>query len=483
MTVLIYCILALGAIEIISNLFHFSKGSKTAIGLSAKRQHQELSSQLNEYHFYLKAIIMFAFGLLMLLGSISALVFELQFPLLMVVAMFATYGLVQAIYYIKPYKVWLSLIVYLLPLIAFLLLTNDAHADTVEAIDTSHALNFVIPISLSIEPIKHLIVVDYDNDSEYISIEPQIFDDPIYGNGIRVLLYRKDKLVDVYYQKSLKFDSTKFCIGEGLGEVGQVEMSPAKFEISSKGVDLDIAFTDNKKRLISMKIIESTTSDSRFSFLAPVGKDIKSPNKLFLAYMHDFDFVRKNGTQIHTRIGDRLLKPASFPLTRDWHKVYFARYASRLTIGQINESPFIPLTKTLKVGVNTFGDTTIIINKKFGVEEYLVGDKTRNVSLVFEDAFPNLLAMQSGSQIIGKWKYKADDVVLTGGQYKVERKDSIFRVILDVTDKWKPKELPFSFKIFTLIECSFRTWTTTYFWEATLNIATNEVVSNWRRKE
>lgn len=480
MDILIYLVIALGLFEIISNLFHFTKGTKSSIGNSAKRQHQELSLDLDSKHFYLKAIIMFVFGILLLATGSISLIYHFNTPLLISLSMFALYGFAQAVYYLKPYKVWLSLVVYLLPLIALLLLTSELRSETIE--QTGSFQPFVFPFSLSIEPIKYLIVIDYTDDTEYESIEPQLFDDPKFGKGLRVLLYRKDKLVDVYWQPGVNFDSSSFKIGDGLGHTKQTIMSPAKFEITNRGVDLDIAFMDANNRKIEIKIKENTTSNSRFSFLAPVGKDIMKPNKLFLAYMKEFDFVRKTGTFIQAKIGDRVLKPESFPITRDWKKVYFARYASRLVIGQINSTLNSPLIADLKKGDNFFDNYNVHLNQENTVSNISIMYDSSKVELEFESGFPNLRSLKNNTDTKGKWNYLVSGLKIIGGNYSLKRSNNIVDIEFDVSDKWKPKDLPFSFKIFTLLNSSFKTWPTTYKWEAKLELETYTMKSEWKRK-
>lgn len=120
MTKLISIVVLLGAFEIVSNLLHLLRGSKEKIGLSAKRQHQELPLDLGYEHFYIKAWIMFIFGLLFTASGLLAYTtanHEFLFPALV---LFAGYGLAQAFYYRRTYKVWTSAIVYLLPLLFLL---------------------------------------------------------------------------------------------------------------------------------------------------------------------------------------------------------------------------------------------------------------------------------------------------------------------------------------------------------------------------
>lgn len=121
MTILIHAIILLGAFEIISNLFHISKFDKESIGESAKRQHQELPLDLPNFHFFVKALIMLLMGIIMAACGTIALSGSTT-PLFYALLAFAVYGLGQAVYYRRSYRVWMSLLVHALPLVCLLLL-------------------------------------------------------------------------------------------------------------------------------------------------------------------------------------------------------------------------------------------------------------------------------------------------------------------------------------------------------------------------
>jgi hypothetical protein len=46
------------------------------------------------------------------------------------------------------------------------------------------------PIRIGLDPMNYLLVADFEGDPEFIAIEPQRFDDPANGKGLRVLRYR-----------------------------------------------------------------------------------------------------------------------------------------------------------------------------------------------------------------------------------------------------------------------------------------------------
>ena len=74
----------------------------------------------------------------------------------------------------------------------------------------------IIPFNLTIEPLRKLLVINVLGDNEVVMIEPQIYRNSENRDLLRVLMYRKDKKVDVYFQKGLVFDPDKFSIGEGV---------------------------------------------------------------------------------------------------------------------------------------------------------------------------------------------------------------------------------------------------------------------------
>jgi hypothetical protein len=125
MKILIIFLLIYGLFEIISNLIHLSKGSRTAIGESARRQHQELPLAINAEHFYYKALVMFILGLLFTASSIIYFHVNertgLTFTLVNVI-LHSFYGILQAIMYFRSGKTWGAAMVYSIPLLVFLIL-------------------------------------------------------------------------------------------------------------------------------------------------------------------------------------------------------------------------------------------------------------------------------------------------------------------------------------------------------------------------
>jgi hypothetical protein len=342
---------------------------------------------------------------------------------------------------------------------------------------------FAIPFKIGIEPMKRLLIASFDNDSEYEAIEPQLFDDDINGKGLRVLIYRKDKMVDVYYEKDVKINQETFSVGDGIGILKETMLEPNQFEIDQSGINLHIAFTDKNQNIIEMKIKESITSKKRMNFLAPVGNDIKHPRQLFLAFMKEFDFVIRNNTTFYARVGQRQLKPSHFPLSRNGEKVFFARYSNNPIVGTLNPPMQTPLVFDCEnTGAVEFEGMLFHLHEgKVSQITRIHNDKT--VSIGFLDGLPNLFELEENTAYSDNWVYIINDQIITGGKYIFFRKGNKVDIQLKVTRKWIPKNIPFSFQMFTLVVKSFRKWPTTYFWKGQVDISdkTRTLAGEWLR--
>jgi hypothetical protein len=115
-------LLGYGIFGIVSNLFHFSKGSKIKIGESAKKQHREIPLDLSPETFYYKAILMFITGILFTLSSLTYFLYDTKTGIIFTLInsiIHSVYGFIQLIMYFRFYRVWGAFVVYSIPLILY----------------------------------------------------------------------------------------------------------------------------------------------------------------------------------------------------------------------------------------------------------------------------------------------------------------------------------------------------------------------------
>ncbi len=215
--------------------------------------------------------------------------------------------------------------------------------------------------------------------------------------------------------------------------------------------------------------------------MAPVGNDVERPTKLFLVLLQEFNFVKREGTDIKITIGDRKLSPARFPINREGKKVYFARYASKLAIGEINSAPHDLLVFEQTEGAFNQGIHNVVIDQSKKISEYWIEYSNEKIKLSFVEGFPNPMTLANNKKVKVHWHYDVSGTIITGGTYSLFRSNDLVKTEINVTKKWKPQNLPFNLRAFVFFVRSFRTWPTTYKWEGHINLKNLSLQGQWQR--
>jgi hypothetical protein len=341
----------------------------------------------------------------------------------------------------------------------------------------------IVPIRVGLDPMERLLVASIKGDPEFEAIEPQVFDDAVNGKGMRVLRYRKDRKVDVYWQPGVRVNRGAFTVGAGIDDFAETMIEPAHFQIGDRGVDLHVAFTDAQGRQVELRVHENAPGKRGFPLLAPVGANIDKPTHLFLVYMPDIDLVRRTGSEVEVRIDDRILRPASFPVPLCGHRVWFIRYVGKPVIGTLNAPTNQPVVVELPVpGSIEAGGMTIVADGDGSVTRLGTGPEAARIEVDFAPAFPNLLDLPCRGSAKGRWSIRIAGANITGGSYMASREQDRVAVALHVTECWRPSGLPLSMKIFTRMVPKFRTWPTTYQWRGEVELGPAPTMTGqWER--
>ena len=192
----------------------------------------------------------------------------------------------------------------------------------------------IIPFIVNYSPIKKLAIIPFEKkpDKIYKSFELQYIDGEPYGNGYRIVAYRKDSYVDVYDDISLQFqENEKFNVAEkGLNRHVQVAIKKAYLEKQNNCECISFGFKDLENRKIDFYIKEFSSKKSiSMNLLAPIGYGSKNPNFLPLFFMYNFDFIRKKYTQIKCKIEDKKIKIDKFSMPMNMQFRYYARYSNQ----------------------------------------------------------------------------------------------------------------------------------------------------------
>jgi len=331
-------------------------------------------------------------------------------------------------------------------------------------------MKYVLPFHFEFEPMIRLAVISFIGNEEFEGYEPQLFDDPVNGKGIRLLRYRKNGKVDVYYEAGIIPDKN-FSIGTGIADSKMTHFDKNLFEITESGLQVQLIFTDAQGRKNELKVEEKSAGKHPVPLLAPVGGGIEKPKKLFFVYMNDFDFAYRKTTQIHCSLDGRILEPATLPLLISGHRAYLARYCSRLNIAALNPDGANPLCFDAVPGKTTMqNETQIHCNTEGIVDQIQIGKDTNSAVLNFPGGFPNLLDLPENQCIRGYFDIFISSDKITGGQYRLEKIADQVHVELNQLEEWQPVGYPIGYRLLFIFVKMFRNWPANYSWEGTVEL-------------
>lgn len=344
------------------------------------------------------------------------------------------------------------------------------------------SIRLVCPFRLGVDHMRRLVVVGLKGDPEFTAIEPQVFDDPQNGRGMRILRYRRDGRVDVYHQAGVRLNREDYTFGEGIADLCETPISPAHFEIGSQGLHLDIGFQDAEGRDNALRIVEGGSSRS-FAMLAPVGADIRAPRMLFLVLMRSIALLRRRGTEFSGRIGDRTLSPAGLPVPLYGARVWFTRYCDEVAIATLNPPATTPLVETLPRQAGPGAQDTIALSTEGDLLRLTAGEPGGRAEMAFTPPFPNLETIPDGQRFEGRWTLSICATEVTGGTYSALRDGALVDVTLRPTVPWRPGRLPLAMRGLVQFVPRFRTWPTTYAWSGCVALGSEPTMkAAWTRQ-
>lgn len=335
------------------------------------------------------------------------------------------------------------------------------------------------PFSIIFDSINRLLMVNFEEDPIYYRIELQIFlkldkEYPL------VIMYRKDNMVDIYYTNEIVIKNRKEMLTDLLTDTSfnQLEDIEFKFQFDDMGLDAYIFFKDKLEKEIELKIKENTPGRELASILAAIAAVNKKPEYFPIVFLNKFGMVIKKNTEIFVRIHGFLRDTTEMPVRMNGMHIYLSRYSLEPIICNWNnaysgnitpmviDSPFYHI-KEMNLSIEILNNAGFYeIKKILGMDEI-----NHLISFEFSPAIPNLIALQSGKKIKGKFSCSLDDrQCIFTGEYHIKRIDEIITFNIHPTKGWQP----FPGKL----------WLASYYWTAKIEILNEfdaKIQSYWYR--
>jgi hypothetical protein len=337
------------------------------------------------------------------------------------------------------------------------------------------------PFHLDVDPMDRLILVNFEGDPDrvYLGFEPQVFDDDVHGRGLIVIGWRIDGRVDVFHEPSLSLAEETYRItGEGLNAMAARDFGEGRVALGHRGADVDLAFDDLEGRAVRLRIHESDPRPRRpFDLLAPMGAAATEPPALPLVFLHDFDFVRRAGTEVRIEIDGRTHAPDALPVPMNGARVHFMRYSPDPFIVTWNPGGTRQIEPLARVDVEAHQDgVRYLLQRNRGHFEIREMSRAhagprgfREVRVAFFPAFPNVAALRPGAEVAGDFCISgAPGVGIVTGSWRVAHQDAQIRVEVHPSGGWTPNESGRIVRLMYRLVPVFRDWPSTYRWTGVL---------------
>jgi hypothetical protein len=344
----------------------------------------------------------------------------------------------------------------------------------------------IVPFGLLHDPMERLLIVNFKGDPDYDGIELQVFDDEVKGSGLAVLMYRTDRKLDWYMTPGLTLDRQAAAVGAGLGE-WVVQDFAHRLEIGRHGVDAEVHFTLHDGREVELVLTEHRRNPGRhIDLLAPLGVGIERPTFLPYFVMFDIDLVRRGGTDVALRIDGaaRELEQIPVPIPYSGRFSYLARYSDDPFIARINPATDGPARMVDPSSIGTDGERLTFVERAGHAElaRLSVLAAGHEAWLQLDPAMPDLAALANGATSDARFAIGTDDLEMIAGRLSVERDNDEVRLVMQPTEPWRPAGGALVWLTLRMFPSFFRTWTTTYRWQATVSLADDvSIRSTWSR--
>lgn len=347
-------------------------------------------------------------------------------------------------------------------------------------------MEVLIPFGIEYAPIKSLSLINFEKkpDEIYRGLEMQYLEDDHVGKGYRIIAYRTDNYIDVYDEKTLKYDEKEtFDVAEkGLNQHVQVEMSNVRFESTDGKVHMSFCFEDIYGRNIDVLIKEQTDKKSiPMNILAPIGVGSVNPSSLPVFFLYDFDFVRKNKTIVNVFIDKKKMKldnfPFPVPMNMQWR--YYSRYTP--------DSQIVEVFKSAKKKIEPIelDENGMYLN---GIIEYkfqfidgkaaLFQINIKNQRHPFSVEFQPALSLEKNMK--GSFTIEAEKCMgHIKGSYDIKRKEGKIKIHIIPDGGWTSVPTSTIVKMITGPKSMFSCWSKKYKYEQTIDLHDYYTESKW----
>jgi hypothetical protein len=338
----------------------------------------------------------------------------------------------------------------------------------------------LVPVSWRLTPPIRLMLLTLADDPVYADIEVQWVQDASGTQGpVLLAVHRRTGTADVCVQQGLAVERADYDIGAGLASFGAAVFEPARFEITAQGVQIDLGVTLPDGRSLRVLVGEARRAARPLvRMLAPAGHSMTDPQFFPFFWMDDIWFMRWRGARVHVTVDGRPRRVTR--LGAPWR---LARYAVHPLTGLLCPWQQGPLPGVPDVpGEHRLDGCLVRVCDGPVITAVAARRDDRALSVTFDPPLVDLAALPQGPSRSRVTLWASDRPQLSG-LLTSTRDGAQVRLSLEIDRPWDPGPQPAAAAAVFRALRVFRTWPTTYRWEAAVALSGDEptIRSRWLR--
>jgi hypothetical protein len=324
----------------------------------------------------------------------------------------------------------------------------------------------ISPFSLRLTSPRRLLLLSLADDPVYKDLEVQwVHDDERDVSGMVLLAIRlADSRTDVLVDNRLDLPREDYEVAGGISAFEQVRMEPARFQVDSGGVDLELGTTLADGRTLRMRIRERLTRRRwAVNMLAPAGASMQHPRFFPFFWMGEIGFLRWRGATVEVLVDGQQRRVVRLGVP--WR---LTRYATAPMTALWNES----------------ADGPVEIDGQPSLSTLSVTRGGHELSIEHVPPVPDVADLLPGDIRSGRARARVDGRTQIAGSWTVRRFEEAADISIEVDQPWDPGPQPaIARAVFALLKV-FRTWPTTYRWQAHIDLRPSPptIRSGWLRR-
>lgn len=301
---------------------------------------------------------------------------------------------------------------------------------------------FYNPFNFGHTDFGRLILVSIDNHLEIKTVELVVQQD---NKGAFVIIYYHKGNVEIYLNPYIHIDKKYLKPNTDWKIIGEQDFEYI-LKDTKNGIFFTLDITLNGGQRIKIKVQENNPDTKRFSFLAPIGADLRDVTRFPFIYLREAGFVPVKGTELSFEIDGKKMKLTKIPIHMEREKRFKIPYSFTPLPFFWNEEQETYLSSVNITDSKTYQKDNAVYsfidnNGHKEIERITYNANGHSSSYRFSPSFPDIASLKTGTKIDGNFCLGIDTIGrIICGSYSVINTNG--EIIIDFQPKkcWQPMQ-------------------------------------------